>query len=386
MKKLQFIINNKYLLRILPAKMHKRYRNIVFILIAIVLLIIVEEIHVAKLRATYRNFYYETIYSPIHISRFNGFIKPRNIMILIVLNDSINLNEYRIAMETFKCYSIYHRYRMVVVDFAANETLREICDQKDFMFARHCVTVQKLIEEQVEWIFFVDADMAVINPNRLIEEWIDNDVAVILYDRIMNSEVAAGSYLVKNTDYSRNFLRSWASYDRKVPNSFHGTDNGALQILLLEMMAPSKVEEAKRCRRIWQQSRNYADLSVYEACARSALGGRKKWNAKLSILRKGTSWVRDSWLTNSMWSSRDFVLHGWKLSTMDAPLFASWSSPLSSHEIDVLKCSTENASYNWHYKDTFIRSNKEIESMINEAIKFSHGTYLNDLGKIASYL
>lgn len=52
-------------------------------------------------------------------------------MILIVLNDSINLNEYRIAMETFKCYSIYHRYRMVVVDFAANETLREICDQKD---------------------------------------------------------------------------------------------------------------------------------------------------------------------------------------------------------------------------------------------------------------
>lgn len=66
-----------------------------------------------------------------------------------------------------------------------------------FMFARHCVTVQKLIEEQVEWIFFVDADMAVINPNRLIEEWIDDDVAVILYDRIMNSEVAAGSYLVK---------------------------------------------------------------------------------------------------------------------------------------------------------------------------------------------
>lgn len=54
--------------------MHKRYRNIVFILIAIVLLIIVEEIHVAKLRATYRNFYYETIYSPIHISRFNGLL------------------------------------------------------------------------------------------------------------------------------------------------------------------------------------------------------------------------------------------------------------------------------------------------------------------------
>uniref|UniRef100_A0A915CDE2 RCK N-terminal domain-containing protein n=1 Tax=Parascaris univalens TaxID=6257 RepID=A0A915CDE2_PARUN len=63
---------------------------------------------------------------------------------------------------------------MVIVDLAANETLRQICNQKD-----------------------VNADMAVINPNRLIEEWIDDDVDVILYDRIMNSEVAAGSYLVR---------------------------------------------------------------------------------------------------------------------------------------------------------------------------------------------
>uniref|UniRef100_A0A915BLV5 Uncharacterized protein n=1 Tax=Parascaris univalens TaxID=6257 RepID=A0A915BLV5_PARUN len=223
---------------------------------------------------------------------------------------------------------------MVIVDLAANETLRQICNQKD-----------------------VNADMAVINPNRLIEEWIDDDVDVILYDRIMNSEVAAGSYLVRNTDYSKNFLRLWASYDVKVPNSFHGTDNGALQ-----------------------------DLSVYDACVRSALGGRKKWTAQVSILRKGTSWVRDSWLTNSMWSSRDFMLHGWKLSTLDAQVFALWSLPLSSYEFNMLTCSTEDAGYNWHYKDTFIRSDEEIESMINEAIKSSHQTYLNDLGKIAGYL
>uniref|UniRef100_A0A915CI93 RCK N-terminal domain-containing protein n=1 Tax=Parascaris univalens TaxID=6257 RepID=A0A915CI93_PARUN len=65
---------------------------------------------------------------------------------------------------------------MVIVDLAANETLRQICNQKD-----------------------VNADMAVVNPNRLIEEWIDDDVDVILYDRIMNSEVAAGSYLFAQT-------------------------------------------------------------------------------------------------------------------------------------------------------------------------------------------
>uniref|UniRef100_A0A914S8H6 Uncharacterized protein n=1 Tax=Parascaris equorum TaxID=6256 RepID=A0A914S8H6_PAREQ len=74
------------------------------------------------------------------------------------------------------------------------------------------------------------------------------------------------------------------------------------------------------------------------------------------------------------------------LSTLDAQVFALWSLPLSSYEFNMLTCSTEDAGYNWHYKDTFIRSDEEIESMINEAIKSSHQTYLNDLGKIAGYL
>uniref|UniRef100_A0A915CGH5 Uncharacterized protein n=1 Tax=Parascaris univalens TaxID=6257 RepID=A0A915CGH5_PARUN len=55
------------------------------------------------------------------------------------------------------------------------------------------------------------------------------------------------------------------------------------------------------------------DLNVYTACVRSALDGQRKWNAQVSILRKGTSWVRDAWLANSMWSNRDLLLHGWKL-------------------------------------------------------------------------
>lgn len=52
-------------------------------------------------------------------------------MILVVLKDSTNHEEYRLALETLQCYSTYHRYRLVIVDFATNKTLHEICDQKD---------------------------------------------------------------------------------------------------------------------------------------------------------------------------------------------------------------------------------------------------------------
>lgn len=43
-------------------------------------------------------------------------------------------------------------------------------------------------------------------PYRRIEEYIDDRYDIFLYDRIFNQEIAAGSYIVKNTAYAKKFL------------------------------------------------------------------------------------------------------------------------------------------------------------------------------------
>ncbi|MCP9264407.1 hypothetical protein DINM_022483 [Dirofilaria immitis] len=128
-----------------------------------------------------------------------------------------------------------------------------------FMFARHCVTAEVMKEtSDIQWFLFIDADMGVINPNHLIEEWIDNSN------------------------------------------------------VLLEFIFPGRVSEREFCESIWMDVKNYDDLSIYVACVRNITNETAIWPSKVRILPKGEAWARDTWLTDSIWSERDFILHGWQ--------------------------------------------------------------------------
>ncbi|VDO45268.1 unnamed protein product [Haemonchus placei] len=122
----------------------------------------------------------------------------------------------------------------------------------------------------------------------------------------------AGSYLVKNTKWTRDFLRGFADYEFRLPESFHGTDNGAIHAYLAEIICHNDVVNLPFCLWIYNNSNGFNDLFLYEACIRHLLGEAPRFE-RIKILPKGTAWTRDNWITNSKWNDeRDFMMHNWK--------------------------------------------------------------------------
>ncbi|KAI1703942.1 hypothetical protein DdX_14557 [Ditylenchus destructor] len=266
------------------------------------------------------------------------------------------------------------------------------------MFKRHCATVEFMKNNpQYEWILFLDGDIGVINPRHRIEEYIFDDPTadIVFYDRIFNWEIMAGSYLARNTDYARGFLKYWADYFYKLPKAFHGTDNGAIHEIFMHKFAnKTQIEE---CDKIYFTSVDFDTLFQFEACARNALGihrrifKSKSGDGKVKILSKGQAWARDSGeIVTSLWANRDFMFHGWKNIKMDVldRGLDSWIFPfISKSAFNESICTPEHdidhvIQTNWAYRAELRRSDDEIEGILRRKIEQVHRDYLNMLERI----
>ncbi|GMT33600.1 hypothetical protein PFISCL1PPCAC_24897, partial [Pristionchus fissidentatus] len=146
--------------------------------------------------------------------------------------------------------------------------------------------------------------------SRLLDKYVDPRFDVTLFDRFFNWEVAALSFLVRNTEVGRRFVRNFASWEFKLPNvTAHGTDNGALHPYLMEMLAPGPSRIKEVCYEIWNRSSSSRDLFKMEACTRTVIGDRVEFpEHSLRILPKGKAWVRDIFLLSSAWADDDFMV------------------------------------------------------------------------------
>ncbi|KAI6230314.1 hypothetical protein M3Y99_01078000 [Aphelenchoides fujianensis] len=212
--------------------------------------------------------------------------------IFVAVNSDHDKRLYKIAQASLKCYLKSTNYSYFYVDVDKDERTRGLCNQSNIYYKRHCVGSYYL--KDVDWMLFLDGDIGVVNPDHCIEEWIDDRVDMIFYERFFNWEIMAGSYLMRNTEQSRQFMLEWAEMEGQQFDGFTGYDNGVLQAY------------------------------DYVTCCKLQLGAARVFPGSVRIYRRAHGWARDGQLTGNHWSTADFMheipdpaecgegLSGWK--------------------------------------------------------------------------
>uniref|UniRef100_A0A0N5B793 Nucleotid_trans domain-containing protein n=1 Tax=Strongyloides papillosus TaxID=174720 RepID=A0A0N5B793_STREA len=153
--------------------------------------------------------------------------------------ESDSEGNYDQAIQTVKCYSWHYNYTFVILRQEKVPEFSYNCHYEDFMFRRHCIVANyaQKYKNEIKYIVFIDGDIGVVNPVHRLENYLPKDGEDILfYDRTFNYEIMAGSYIIRNTLYTRNFIRFFADYEKKMPESNGGRDNVALQAVFVDFM------------------------------------------------------------------------------------------------------------------------------------------------------
>ncbi|PAV82693.1 hypothetical protein WR25_25674 isoform A [Diploscapter pachys] len=319
--------------------------------------------------------------------------KPLNIAIVVITNDG-GTKGYSYAIDTVKCYCKIQGYDFVLAGNVQNSS----CNHSDHYFRRHCHVANILVTGKYDYLLFIDADIGVVNPNRRIEEFIDPKFDIEFYDRFVNQEIMMGSYIVKNSDWSINFLRNFANYQYRLPigkGLQHGTDNGGIHAYIAEILyEKTRHIELTNCKKIYNQSRSWTDLFVFESCIRDMMGVNTDFGHIL-IFKKGEGWARDNWLTNNMINlNRDFMIHAWKDKQLtkygkDLPLKigykhrARWFNPLVGR-IDLAKCNPKNTS--WNYNPNLITTKEVIDAELERMYAAIEMEKIDRLSKMMEFI
>uniref|UniRef100_A0AC35TP21 Nucleotid_trans domain-containing protein n=1 Tax=Rhabditophanes sp. KR3021 TaxID=114890 RepID=A0AC35TP21_9BILA len=315
---------------------------------------------------------------------------------IITVVDHTNRDLYKFASDTIKCYTVAYNYRFVSIAMDEELDIGLSCPHTDFMFRRHCFLSEYLNNHrEIDYALFLDADAVIINPYLTLDKFIPRgNENVLLYERMFNYEYAAGSFMLKNTLYSRNFLKGLADYQFKLPNSMHGSDNAAIHAYVLETYAEKKyLEERKVCYSLWNISKDWNNIWDFEACMRYILNNLSEKNpdmflyddGRLGIVKKASPrrWIRDAFLAYYKWCKLDFIFHGLKGNISSMPQI-----PLTDFSFDEERCRSQPLPKSWIYKPEGMISCKERDIALdanNNRVAQEFFRDLNDSGYSAKY-
>ena len=116
---------------------------------------------------------------------------------IITWNDS----EYP-GLKTLHCYAKRHGYPLrdgvsSSCNYVQGPYFKKVCHVLHYLKSTPSNT----------WVLFTDADVAVMNPERKLEDFIDHKYDMVVYERFHNNEIMSGVYLVRHTPWSVRFVR-----------------------------------------------------------------------------------------------------------------------------------------------------------------------------------
>jgi len=168
-----------------------------------------------------------------------------------------------------------------------------VCNYNHFFFNKHCVVRQFLDTVPLGYsLFVIDGDNLVVSPQASLDRWIQQDTDIFLFERDWNFEITAGNYMVRNSPLAHRFLELWAGFDQRsqLIQGFHSADNGAIHLVVLELIDSFYATDYGMCEKLYQNLRmDVTDLTEYYqfvGCTRTVLGPNRKW--RVSRYAKGT--------------------------------------------------------------------------------------------------
>uniref|UniRef100_A0A914D737 Uncharacterized protein n=1 Tax=Acrobeloides nanus TaxID=290746 RepID=A0A914D737_9BILA len=168
--------------------------------------------------------------------------------------------KYLMALDSVQCYARMHNYEFIMIDLKNVEYNKSRCAFPEpypgILFKRHCILADYMEKRaDVSYFLFIGGDMGVINPTHKIEEYIIPGIDLFFYYRIgllkfKNGsfitpsvkhvisaidfrgpfDIMADSFILRNTNYSRTFLRHWADSYYRVKSYGYFNDNPVLHV------------------------------------------------------------------------------------------------------------------------------------------------------------
>jgi len=179
--------------------------------------------------------------------------------------------------QTMSCYATRHGYTFIQ-------------DATQFHLPKHSNYYNKLIIihkylSKFDWILWVDYDTIVENPNVRLETWIDKhpDANLIVTDQ--GTRVNNAAFLIRNTKWSYDFLKTWW----EIPETAYAQDNGIFNIaMLLHVFDQNVRTNAKVCENMTLSN---SAIEKYDECLNSALD-------KAGYVY-GNRWVPPVWMVSA---------------------------------------------------------------------------------------